>query len=235
VAAQHGKNCQILVNGVDLSSYFNTASIEAMVDTADSSTFRNGGWKTFEPGMAKATMAHGGVYDATLVTAVRALIGDTGDVLTVAPEGMDTAGNLAQLAKVLTSKLTNSAPVGGLVAAAWDVASDGEVGFGRVLHPLVAVSADANGTTVDDAAATTTGAIAHLHVTSVSTADTILVTVEDSANASTWATIGTFTLASAVTSQRLVIAGTVRRYVRAVWDVTGTGISITFAVALART
>ncbi len=97
------------------------------------------------------------------------------------------------------------------------------------------MSADGNGTTVDDAAATIDGAVAHLHVTAVSASDTILVTIEDSANSSTWATIGTFTLALAATSQRITIAGTIRRYVRCVWDVTGTGISIPFAVALART
>ena len=57
--------------------------------------------------------------------------------------------------------------------------------------------------------------------------------VEDSADSSSWATIGTFTTLAATGSERLAIAGTVRRYTRVRWDVTGTG-SITAQVSIAR-
>ncbi|MEA2538466.1 MAG: hypothetical protein QOF11_2700, partial [Chloroflexota bacterium] len=50
-----------------------------------------------------------------------------------------------------------------------------------------------------------------------------------------WATVGTFASKAAVGAERIVIPGTIKRYVRAVWDVTGAGVSIPFLVALART
>jgi hypothetical protein len=80
-----------------------------------------------------------------------------------------------------------------------------------------------------------TGGVAHLHVTSVSASDSIVVTIEDSATGSSgWATIGTFASKAAAGAERIAIAGTIRRYVRAVDTVTGSGISIIRAVALAR-
>jgi hypothetical protein len=70
------------------------------------------------------------------------------------------------------------------------------------------------GATLDRTGPISSGAVAYLHVTAVS-GGTVTVTVEDSADASSWATIGTFTAASSPGAQRIEIAGTVRRYVRA--------------------
>jgi hypothetical protein len=123
-----------------------------------------------------------------------------------------------------------------MVAVKWAVMASGVVGFGDVLHLLAAETADGNGAAVDQGAQTTTGGIAHLHVTGMSASDSIVVTIEDSANGSTgWATVGTFASKAAVGAERIVIPGTIKRYVRAVWDVTGAGVSIPFLVALART
>ena len=119
----------------------------------------------------------------------------------------------------------------------WSGKVDGQVGFGKVFHPLGAETDDGSGTYIDGGGATTTGAIAHLHVTSVSAGDEIDVSFEDSANHVDWLPIadGAFATADAVGAERLVIPGTIRQYVRAVWDVTGADVSIEFAVALART
>jgi hypothetical protein len=75
------------------------------------------------------------------------------------------------------------------------------------------VSATGTGSAYDGAAASTNGGAAYLHVFSV-TAGTATVIVEDSANASSWATIATFTAASAGTAERQSIAGTIRQYTR---------------------
>ena len=104
---------------------------------------------------------------------------------------------------------------------------------GVLVEDHVTVTIDTNGTALDNAAATTNGAVAHLHVTAFSGFTDDVITIEDSANNLAWATIGTFTTVTGRTSERLVIAGTVRRYVRVVDNVTGTG-SITRTVALSR-
>jgi hypothetical protein len=111
---------------------------------------------------------------------------------------------------------------------------DGSVASGVSLHSLTAETLDGNGTTFDRGIVTTSpnGAIANLHVTAFSGLTNCVFTIEDSANDSAWSTIGTFTTVTAAAAQTLFIAGAVRRYVRCVWNVTGTG-SITFNVSLA--
>jgi hypothetical protein len=75
-------------------------------------------------------------------------------------------------------------------------------------------------TSVDNGSATTAGAVAVLHITQSAVAMTDndwTITIEDSANDSDFSTIGTFTAdGSAATAETLSIAGTIRRYVRAV-------------------
>ena len=92
---------------------------------------------------------------------------------------------------------------------------------------------------VDNAAATTAGGVAYLgaSVLALGSYTNVIITVEDSANNSSFATIGTFTAITAVpASQRLEISGTIRRYTRTLATFTGSGSSesITSAVGLAR-
>lgn len=110
----------------------------------------------------------------------------------------------------------------------------GQIDRGVILHAMAAETADGNGTSVDNAAASTNGGAAFLQVKAFSGLTSAVITVEDSANNSAFATIATFTtVTSAPTAERVAINGTIRRYTRAVVDVTGTG-SITFLVGLAR-
>ncbi len=236
---KHGSSAELWLDELDVSSYFRALDVAVDVDTADTTTFKKR-WKTAIPGAVASTVETEGLYDPALVAIKDTLAADPGAVLTVGPAGLAAAGDLARLVSVLTTAYKESSPVGDVVAFNWTAMADGTVGFGRVLAPLAAVTADANGTTVDDGSSSTTGAIAHLHATAVSTGDTVDVTIEDasvpSGGGANWATIGTFAQVSAPGAQRLVIAGTVRRYVRAVWNVTDDGApSITFGVALART
>jgi len=112
--------------------------------------------------------------------------------------------------------------------------------FGQSLDEFGAITTTANGAAIDGGAASTNGGFAHLHVTAVAgTTPTLDVVIEHSVNGSTlWATLATFTQATTTTTtQRLTIAAgaSVRRYVRAVYTVAGTGSpSYTTAVAFAR-
>lgn len=105
-----------------------------------------------------------------------------------------------------------------------------------VLVADATITGDGSSAYVDNGAASTAGGSAYLHITGLSAGDTIVVTIEDSANGSSGeATIGTFTLdGSAINGERIAIAGTIRRYTRATYDVTGAGVSFPLAVALHR-
>jgi len=103
-----------------------------------------------------------------------------------------------------------------------------------VLSNNEAVTTTTNGSSIDGTAATTNGAVFHLHVTAFSGLTSDTITIEDSSTGSSgWATIATFTAATALTSQRVAITGTVKRYVRIVDTIVGTG-SITRHISMAR-
>src|SRR6478752_4262759 len=231
--ALHGSNAELWLDGVNASTYFNSLEFAVEVDTAETTTFRNS-WKNHIEGPYMATVETGGFYDPDY-TALKDTLSVADSVLTVLPAGSDDAGANARLVQVLATAYKESSPVGGAVAFNWSVEAKGTVGLGKVLYGPAAVTADGSGSNLDGGAATTTGAVAHLHVFSVSSADSVIVTIEDSANGSSgWATIGTFASKSAAGAERITIAGTVRRYVRATFDVTGTSVSINLAVAFAR-
>lgn len=89
-------------------------------------------------------------------------------------------------------------------------------------------------TGLDGAAATTFGAQAYLHVFAF-TGTSVTVTLQDSADNATFAAIASpmnFTAATGITSERIAVTGTIRRYVRAI--TTGTFSNAVFAVQFTR-
>jgi hypothetical protein len=237
MAFAHGSKCELWLNGADVSPYFRSADVSFDVDSAEATTFRSD-WKMYEVGTAGAAVDAEGLYDPAQVPDLEGLLQVTpGSVLTVGPAGL-RAGDRARLLSALTSAFAESAAIGDVVSIAWSTIADLPVGLGHVLEPMAEIEADANGTTlVGPLGGTTTGAIAHLHVTAVSADDELDVKLQDSANGTDWADItgGAFATVTAPGAERLVIPGTIRRYVRAVFDVTGDEVAITCGIAFART
>ena len=151
-------------------------------------------------------------------------------------DGFTLANTGIWLINALDSQLTYSSTNAGTTDWSLSAQVDGITDFNGVsLSDIAAVTIDTNGTTVDGGAATANGGVGHLHVTAFSGLTSNSVIVEHSTNDSVWSTLGTFTLVSGVTSERLVIAAgtTVNRYLRVRDDVTGTG-SCTRAAFFAR-
>ena len=114
------------------------------------------------------------------------------------------------------------------------IQGDGRYDQGVSLADLEEVVAGANGSTHTDAAGTTNGGIATLHVTACT--GTLTVKIQHSTNNSTWSDLATFTAATAATSERIIVAPatTVNRYLRASWTLTGSGAAATFTTSFAR-
>lgn len=197
--------------------------VTVFTDTAD----------TYIAGKSTSTLSVNGFYDFADHADLTSWESAGAQAVTVGLSGLAVGAEVTLASSLVTSFQTSS---GGDEAVAFTLAAqtDGFTTVGVSLHDLAAETADGSAASVDGGSASTTGAYAHLHVTDYSGLDSAVVTIEDSANNATWATIGTFTTVTAVTAERITIAGTVRQYVRATIDVTGTG-SITYTVALART
>lgn len=149
------------------------------------------------------------------------------------PSGM-AALSEAWLLNVLEADFTTRTAQASTVDASVQGWIDGAADAGYSLSDLDAITGDTNGTARDLTASSSNGGVGHLHVTAFSGFTSDAITIQDSADGSTdWQTILTFTTATGVTSERVAITGTVRRYLRVVDDVTGTG-SITRQVSFAR-
>lgn len=239
MAPVHGRLTTVLFNEFDESPYLDNADLSVDVDTGETTTFGKG-WKTFLAGLVGATYGFTGKYDPGNVEP-RTELGNDSGVLTVCPGGGATVGDRCRLAPITATSYVETSPVGDVVTFGWDTLAEGTVGLGYMLHPLAEDTNTTTGSTRDDTAATSTGWIAHLHVTAVDGGSWVVKLQHATAsNFSDGAdvTSGAFTAATGATSQRLTSAAgaSLNRYVRYVATRTGGagGDGITFALALAR-
>ena len=171
----------------------------------------------------------------TLTAEAGASLGTDNSLLTTTYPRGTTIGQIALIAVCDIANLTIDASVKETVPITIDAVPDGGVDWGVGLHAHAAETADGNSASVNNGGATANGGVATLHLTAYSGLTSAIVKIQHSTDNSTWVDLVTFATATAVTSQRvLVAAGTaVRQYLRATIDVTGTG-SATYVVAFAR-
>jgi hypothetical protein len=231
-----GYKSRLLLGDFSLSAYITDVTAPMDVEMLDVTTMADAPVRKFIPGRPGGTFSTKGFLDPDGTSNAQYDQINTwsgNEPITYGPNGL-ALGAETWLVDALKTTATTGAALSSPVSFDLAAQCTGLVDINGVsLHDLTAETADGNGTGVDGGASSTGGAVAHLHSTAFSGLTGNIVIVEDSANNSLFATIGTFTTVAGLTSQRLVIAGTVRRYVRCSWDVTGTG-SNTFAVAIAR-
>lgn len=155
--------------------------------------------------------------------------------VTLGVEGF-TTGDPVVLLNAHFGDITHSSSNADVVTASASAQSTGNTDVGVCLEDFTAVTIDTTGTARDLTAASSAGGVAHLHVSAFSGLTNNIVTIEHSVDGSTsWATLVTFATYTGVTSERVEVAAgtTIRRYLRVVDNVTGTG-STTRAVFFAR-
>lgn len=126
----------------------------------------------------------------------------------------------------LTTSVEVESPADGLTTIAIEGVSDVGLDLGFQMGDWdTPTTVDGNTGNLDGGAASSEGGAAYLFVTSLTGLTAVDVTIEDSADGSTgWATIATFAQVTVTDrGQRVAIAGAIRRYTRAVYNVTGSG------------
>lgn len=157
--------------------------------------------------------------------------------LDVAPEGYATGNPVIMFNAIQTQATTQAAVAGTADASVQFIASD-EAEVGVSVEDYTQISGTGNGTARDSgiAGGTTNGGVAHLHVSQYASITSDTITIEHSVDGSTsWAVLVTFTAATGLTSQRVVVAAgtTVRKFLRVVDTFSGAG-TITRQVSFAR-
>jgi hypothetical protein len=242
MAPVHGKNTKVYANGYDLTTFLRKLTVAGSVDTADSTTFGKQS-RTKVAGLRDAKLTAEGLFSHAAGAA------DVDDVLSAAlgldnvlwlygAEG-DAVGKRAVAMLAANTGYEVSSEVADVVSVKAEAEASGGNGYegGVFLHSgATAEAAGGNSVAVDNLAATANGLVAHVHVPDVTGAGPSLgVKVQHSTDNSTWVDLVTFTAITAdYNAQRIQTAGTVNRYLRALWTFGGTMTAATFAVAAAR-
>lgn len=234
MTAVHGSKARLLANGYDLSHYMREASIAHSADTADATTWTNADGsqrtgKAYVPGMRDATLSGQAVLDQTEDELDPAsVIGNAlaGDVMLVHCHAQGVFGARCTIMQALGTGVEVTTPYSDVAAAGISVQSN-EADSGVVLKSHAdTISGTADGATFDAGAAgmpTADGGVGALQVADKGGgAGTLTVKIQDSDDGSTWADLITFTgVTVAHGFERIEVAGTVERYLRAIWTVSG--------------
>lgn len=240
MAVSHGYKTKFLLRDVDISTFVNESTFTTEVETSETTTYGKKS-RTRVAGLEDHALSFGGFFDPVSdgidaeLKAIKA--GESAVPATIGYGGLAVGQGVSMINGILSSYEVAD-PVAEVVTFTADMEGHDGGGTGVSLHDLTAETATGNGTGVDAGARTVTtsaGGVGHLHVTAVAgTTPSITVKIQDSADGTTFADILTFTAATARTSERKTMTGTVRRHIRVIWTITGTSPSFTFTVAFVR-
>lgn len=237
---RHGKGTTVLADTVDLTTFFNSASVAAAVEVPETTTFGSSN-RSYIVGHNEGTISLEGLFDGTasgVDPILNTALGNTTDkVITVSTDSTAIGGRTI-LASSASTSYEISSPLTDVVSVSAEAIANGGLDFGTWLVCETAVSATTNTTSVDNAASTSNGGVAHLHVTANARTATTVIAVQHSSDNSTFADLAVFgTVAiSTLDSERYEVAAgtTVNRYLRTRTTIaTGSG-AITRSVAFSR-
>ena len=233
---RHGKNTVVIADQYDISQYLNSVSETNEIETPETTTFGSTN-KTFIVGHKDGSVSFEGLFEGGSATGIdyilHTAIGD-GPIMSVSKDGAGV-GRRAVLLDAKSTSYEVSSPLTEVVAITGEAIADGGLDYGVWLACQAAITTTLTGTSVDNAASSANGGVAHLHITANSNSGTTVAKIQGSADNSTWADLVTFTTVAieTETSQRSTVSGSVPRYLRCLVTPAGTG-SLTVSIAFSR-
>lgn len=227
---------KVYCGGRDLSGYLRETTSSGEIDKADTSTFSST-VRTYIQGLTDASFSGEGIYDAAGTVGVDAVfdaaISATQVVFEHFPAG-DAIGSFGRGGgSAPTTKYEVKSPVEDVNQISFEVQSGAGFDPVRSHQPLTA-SLTGSGTassTVDGGAASANGGAAYFQVSALN-GGTAVLKIQHSTNDSTYSDLAAGTVTAAGSALRVAVSGSVNRYTRAIWTVTGG--TATFHAALAR-
>lgn len=248
----HGKKTEVVVNKSNLTGYFKEYSVGAQMDTAEVSAF-GADTKSFVQGISSSTLSLSGMFSGDVKGADEVLSAAVGaaseTIVSVATTGKWTPGSPVMAGKAWESSYQASGSIGDIVACSAEFQGTGDGSFrsGVSLYDLKAagISVTTTGSTVDQAVATSDGALAVLHLFPNTFNHTATIKIEHSDGAGAtpvWASLATFDVVAASTESTQTLnvpAGTtINKWVRVVatlaTSATAASGSLQFTVSFAR-
>lgn len=239
MAFSHGKDAVTFLNEFAVGAFIQSVAVPRIAEISDVTVMDGTGAREFIPGLEAATFELGGFTDLTAAqidAILNPLVNVADTDITYFPEG-DTFGNPGYALRGIVRDYNLVSTVS--VANEFTAEGEGTTARTRVfdIHTLSAETGTATGSTHDNGAASSNGGATFLHCTAVSgTLPTLDVTVRHSTDnfGADDTLLATFAQLTAAGHERAAYAGTVKRFVRAIWTITGTTPSFTFHVNYGR-
>ena len=236
-----GDHVQVLVDGYELTGDHNKVSVPDTRDLYDVAAFGDAVHR-FIPGRRTVTLEHAGYMNAAAARSHPVLNGLAVSGVVSVLLGQNTApaaGDPVYSLAIRQGKYGVVPEIGKYVPFNATFANRGELGgWGVALGVPVELTNSANGSAVDNGAASADGGAAYLHVLTAAATDRYTIVVEGSTSgafAGEQTTLGTFTLnAAALGSEFITLSGSIPRYTR--WKATrssgSAGDTVKIAVSL---
>lgn len=202
------------------------------------------GWIEQDPtGLKRWAADQNGWFDDATDGVLDALAGNEGTsrVACLGVEGNSVGAALEGFAGAMGARVMKQPRRNELTKLQANFQGSGQYDHGVILHELSAETADGDteSSPVDNSASSAAGGAGYLQVTDLTLGGytSVTVTLRDSSDDITYADLGSFTAVTAAPdAERIVVAGTVERYLAVAWAFNGTGASpsVTFMAGFAR-
>lgn len=236
MVAIHGSKAKLFLSGFDVSGSMRNAATPMSVDVADSSTWGMTSKRYVASDIVEGSMTGDGIWEHTgaVVGSIDELLHSNLAGLHVATlcNGGDGFGNRCRIIGGTQTAFEVTSPGADVVGFTFELAAN--IGFSnkaKVLVPkagALGITVGGNGTSLDDlggapAIPTLRGIAAALHVIDKGGgAGTLSVKVQHSPDNTVWTDIITFTGRTVKNlAEYIEVTGTVQRYLRAIWTLTG--------------
>lgn len=227
MASSHGSKATVFANGYELSTYLSSLTAAGNRDSSEASTFGVSS-KQYVPGLKDSTFTAEGFYDGSVgavdeILSASLITTPTG-VITYCPYGDNVTNDICYNMVSIQSTYEITTDVGDVAQISAEFAAGQSTrGYQRgwVAHIMQAEVAGGNTTSQDFGSVSSTngyGLVVH-----VSAAATLSIQLQDSADNTTFAAVGSpIAVASGRAAVRQEMVGTLRRYTRVLWTGTGT-------------
>lgn len=238
MSARKGLYLNFWVDGYKLTPYSSNVEVETTADEIEAGAY-DVAVKGYLNGRMDGLISWQGFFNKATAGSHAAMAGVATNKTAGVAYGNNASPGVGDIACAMpvhqSNYKVNSELDGVIVAEAQMKCRGTALEWGHLLANVSAVTASADLTSVDQAAGSSDGAAAYLFLTGVSAGDTLTVKVQDSPDNSTWTDLITFTLnGSAIGAERATVSGTVDRYVRVSYTISGTLPSFDFAVIFRR-
>lgn len=219
MAFVHGKATELFWQGFDVTAFFKSAGTERSKDLADTTAFGNDS-RRYVAGLRDGALSAEGMFDSGVLgsdAALRAAMNVALPIVTYWPEG-DAAGQQGDGVRGVETAYAITSPLDDVNLVSAELQSTNAI---EALVSLLAKVTQAPGAYaaagLDNGASTALGAVGYLHAFDVGVGGTLDVVIQHSSDGVTWVDLITFTQVTAGTTsaQRIEVAGTVNRHLRA--------------------